>query len=167
MAKDEPKDAVSGRTQIHRLYEGAGESPNADIGGMTRAQRAAKYHHDMRASIHADLAEARSVVVAKMQAAPGAGRPDTKFDRWYDPADWAPGGRYIGAGPCIKPPQPDAGVLELERAARGVSAAAEMKAHEAKIASKGLEAALSESLGVDVQVVAALKKRGRPAKAKP
>ena len=73
MAKDEPKDAVVGRTQIHRLYEGAGDAGGTDIGGMTRAQRVAKYHHDMLPSVHADLADARSVVVAKLQAAPGAG----------------------------------------------------------------------------------------------
>lgn len=128
MAKDEPKEAVSGRTQIHRLYEGAGKDHDADFGGLTRAQRIAKYHRDMAPAVHADLAHARSVVVAKMQAAPGAGRPDTIFDRWFDKDEWGPKGEYIGAQPCIRPAQPDLVALEKERVERAAKAAAKMVA---------------------------------------
>ena len=153
MARDESKGSVSGRTQIHRLYEGDGGA-KTDIGGMTHEERAAKYRHDMGPELDAEVAEARSALVAKLQSVGGGGRPDTKFDRWYDPEEWGPKGVYIGEGPCVKAPKPEPGVMEA--ATKAAKAKALLVAAENRAGVKHVEALPAET--------APTKKRGRPAK---
>lgn len=97
MAKDDDRAPVSGRPQIQRLYEGGADV--ADIGGMTRAERAAKYAADMKPQFDADLLRARGEGVAKFREGKSV-PPDWKGNRWFRDEDWGPakGGccPYIG-----------------------------------------------------------------------
>jgi len=162
MAKGEDREPVAGRTQIHRLYEGDGGAQTA-IGGMTREERAQKYRRDMAPTLDADVIEARGDLVRKLRkvAPDSSARPDTKFDRWYVAAEWSDDGRYIGDPPCVRPANPDPGVLEAATKAaqaRDLLLAAENRVG-VKHANLETETALNDAPGLT-------KKRGRPPKEK-
>lgn len=147
MAKDDDRAPVSGRPQIQRLYEGTPDV--ADIGGMTREQRAAKYRRDMQAQFDAELLAARSEGVAKYRERPGAWPDgiDSIYDRWFVDDHWAPAvdGRCEFNGPMdwFETKRPDVEAVKAaderaaaKRAARLGMARAALGGVEAKLGVK-------------------------------
>ena len=76
-----------------------------------RAENIEGYAAAMKPFADAQLQRNRGEMVRKYRDKPGSwpDGADSRYDRWYRAEEWTDGGVYVGVGPCVRPPSPDAG----------------------------------------------------------